>query len=407
MTSSVLVVGAGTAAAHVVSGLTDEGRRGQVTVVGDEPRAPYQRPPLSKDYLRGTLRADQLEVRARDFYDERGAELVVGDAVIDLGLRPDGTGVARTTSGRTIGYERLVLSTGAEPRRLELLTGMAGVHDLRTADDADRLRAQLGGGVRLVVLGAGFVGLEVAATARSLGCDVTVVEVADRVLGRVAGPVVAEHVAAHHVQRGIALRTGVTAVGARRRGSRIAGVELSDGSLLDADVVVVGIGATPRTELASAAGLVCAGGVVVDGRAVASDGVTLAVGDCAVGSDGVRVESVDNATQGAAVAVATLLGRARPARTAPWFWSDQGDLKLQIVGVPGAADTRVVRRSPDGARLACVCYRDGVVVAAEVVNAPADFVALRKAVAAGMFLDPALVADPDTRLGRLVAAVPA
>lgn len=407
MKSSVLVVGAGLAAAHVVSGLTDGGWRGSVTVIGDESRAPYQRPPLSKDYLRGTMRGDQLDVRARDFYDERGAELVLGDAVVDLGLRSDGTGVARTASGSTVGYERLVLSTGARPRRLGMFAGMTGVHDLRTADDADRLRATLGAGVRVVVLGAGFVGLEVAATAHALGCDVTVIEAGPRVLGRVAGPVVAEHVAAHHVERGVALRTGVTAVAARSRGGHVAQVELSDGSLLDADVVLVGIGAEPRVQLAAAAGLECARGVLVDGRAVTSDGTTLAVGDCAVGRDGVRFESVDNAIQGAAAAVATLLGRSAPSRTAPWFWSDQGDLKLQMVGVLAADDSRIVRRSPDGAKLACVYYREGRIAAAEVVNAPADFVALRKAVAVGMSLDPTMVADPETRLARLVAAVPA
>lgn len=403
MNESLLVVGAGLAAAHVVSGLVDGGYDGSITVVGDEPRAPYQRPPLSKDYLRGAMRADQLEVRASDFYEERGADLILGDAVVDLGLRVDGTGLARTASGRTVGYDRLVLCTGAEPRRLPMLAGLTGVHDLRTAEDADRLRAALVGGARLVVLGGGFVGLEVAATARLLGCDVTVVEAGDRLLGRVVGPVVAEHVVAHHRARGIVVRTGLTAVGAPGVGR----LELSDGSFLEADVVVVGIGAEPRVRLALDAGLECAGGVLVDAGCTASDGVTLAVGDCAVERNGVRLESVDNATQGAAAVVAALLGRPAPARSAPWFWSDQGDLKLQIVGAPAADDTRVVRRSPDGARLACVYYRHGRIAAAEVVNAPADFVALRKAVALGLSLDPALVADPETRLGRLVAAVPA
>jgi 3-phenylpropionate/trans-cinnamate dioxygenase ferredoxin reductase subunit len=400
----ILVVGAGLAAAQVVSGLREAGWDGELTVVGDEGRAPYHRPPLSKGYLKGTVPADQLDLRAQDFYADRSVTLVVGERVLDLGLRSDGTGAARCGSRRVFDYDRVVLATGASPRSLPLLAGIHGVHDLRSAEDADRLRAELCPGARVVVLGAGFVGLEVAATARQLGCAVTVVEAGPQALGRIAGPVVADHVVAHHRARGIGVRTGVQATAVGTTGGRISSLELDDGTTMGVDVVVVGIGAQPRVALAEAAGLVCAAGVVVDGAARASDGVTLAVGDCAVGPTPVRLESVDYATQGAAAAVATILGTPPPAPAPPWFWSDQGDLKLQIAGLWNPGDECVVRRSPDSKKLACVYFRRDQVMAAEVVDSPAEFVALRRAVAAQSQLDRDAVADPEVRLGPLVSA---
>ena len=404
----ILVVGAGLAAAQVVSGLREAGWDGELTVVGDEGRAPYHRPPLSKGYLKGVVSAEQLDLRARDFYAGRQVALVVDERVVDLGLHTDGSGTARCNSGRVVDYDRVVLATGASPRSLALLDGVDGVHDLRSAKDADRLRGELRSQARVAVLGAGFVGLEVAATARQLGCEVTVLEAGSQVLGRVVGPVVADHVSAHHRARGIEVRTGVQATAVGSTGGRVSSLELDDGTVLGVDVVVVGIGAEPRVSLAEAAGLMCAAGVVVDEGARTSDGVTLAVGDCAVGPTPVRLESVDYATQGAAAAVASILGTPPPPPAPPWFWSDQGDLKLQIVGLWNPEDECVVRRSPDGAKLACVYYRAGRVVAAEVVDSPAEFVALRRAVAARSRLDRGAVSDPAVRLGPLVSgSIPA
>ena len=407
----VLVVGAGLAAAQLVSGLRDLGWDGELTVVGDEERAPYHRPPLSKAYLKGALPSEQLDLRAPGFYRDRGVGLVLGDQVVDLGLGPSGGGTARCSSGRLLAYDRVVLATGAAPRRLPFLSGLQGVHDLRSVADAERLREELRPGARVVVLGAGFVGLEVAATARALACAVTVVETGDRVLGRVAGPEVAAHVTAHHRDLGIDILLGMQARHACSEAGRITGVALSDSTLIEADVVVVGIGAEPRVALAADAGLRCAGGIVVDAAARASDGITLAIGDCAVGPDrspggdpaeSLRLESVDHATQGAAAAAATIAGTEAPVPTPPWFWSDQGDLKLQVVGVAQPDDERVVRR--DGARLVCAHYRGGRLVAGEAVDSPADFMALRKAVTAGVDLPPDAVADPSVRLARLMSA---
>lgn len=403
------MLGAGHAADQLVHQLHDHGWRAPVTVVGDEPHPPYHRPPLSKDYLAGSMGADRLPLRAEDFYASRDARLLLGSGVLDLGLRPDGTGAATLGSGERVDYERLVLATGASARTVPSLEGLAGVLVLRTRADADLLRDAIRPGARVVVVGAGFVGLEVAATAVSLGAEVRVLEAADRVLSRVVGPLVSAHVEAHHRAAGTEVLTGRTVIGAESVDGRVVAVDLSDGSRLPADVVVVGIGGVPRDELAAAAGLECRGGVLVDAGATASDGRTLAIGDCATapdpspGAEGAahRHESIDNAAATAAMAARTLLGLPPVRRSAPWAWSDQGDLKVQVVGT-WRSDEPVVRHSPDGRKLAVIHLLGTRVAAAEVVGAPADFAALRQAVDARVDLDPRDLVDPSVRLAGLV-----
>ncbi|NLT31082.1 MAG: FAD-dependent oxidoreductase [Propionibacterium sp.] len=406
----LLVVGAGQAAADLVTGLVEAGYPGRITVVGAEPHPPYQRPPLSKGYLDDGVA--EVTLRAEHYYAEHGVHMMLGDPVVALTPGRDGSGTARCASGGVVEYDRLVLATGAVPRRPAELDGVAGVHVLRTIEDADGLRPELRPGRHLVVLGAGFVGLEVAAAARGLGCTVTVVEVADRILGRVLDPVLAEHVAGLHRADGITVHTGRTVAEWLIADGRVRGVRLGDGTEIGLDVLVLGIGAAPCTGPARSLGLRCDPGVLVDAGQVASDGHTLAIGDCADGPDRspagdptrrVRLESVDHAASSARVAVATLLGREVPAVPPPWFWSDQGRVRIQVVGLPRPGDRAVLRRPGDADALVVGHFRHGQLVAVGAVNAPGDFMGLRKALTHRVPITPDELRDPQLRPAKLVA----
>lgn len=413
----VLVVGAGQAAVQLASSLRDGGYEGPVTLVGEEDHPPYQRPPLSKTYLKAMAAPDSLSFRAPAYYSERGITLVAGDRVDRLEIGPRGTGAARCASGKTLSFGRVVLATGARARTL-VLDGLdvAGVHHLREVSDAHALRADLETAIDVVVLGGGFVGLEVAATARLLGKNVTVVEAGPCLLGRAVGPVTARHIQAAHEMSGMRVLLGTTAVRLLSDSRRVTGVELSTGMKVAAQLVVVGVGATPRTELAESAGLLCRDGVVVDELARSSDGFTLAIGDCAnvpnpmEGGDPsarVRLESVDSAVEQAVTAAATLLGRSSPYRSVPWFWSDQGELKLQIAGLITGAEECVVRRYGDARKHSAFYYREGRMVAVEAVNASADVMLARRALAEGLSFDRESTADPEVPLKSLLRRVPA
>jgi 3-phenylpropionate/trans-cinnamate dioxygenase ferredoxin reductase subunit len=411
--AGLLVVGAGQAAVELVSNLLAGGWSSPITVVGDETVPPYQRPPLSKGIISGATDEALLPLRSPQYFVEHGVSLVLGEHVEDLRTADDGSGWATCRSGRRLPYDRVVLALGSSPRDLPGCDGLAGVFRLHTVDDARALRPHLSTGRRVVVLGAGFVGLEVAATARKLGCRVTVVEMGPRVLGRVAGEATAAHVATFHQRRGIDIRLGTVAQSLREVDGQVRAVELSDGTECPADVVLVAVGAVPNTELAERAGLMCRGGIVVDESCRTSDVVTLAIGDCAIAPEPnagahrgalVRLESVDNAVRHGQVAARTLFGEAPGPGVPPWFWSDQGDLKLQIAGLVRPEDVCVVRRDPDGERLLCVYYRDGVMVGVEAVGSPADFMALRKALGAGVSPDPEAIRDHAVNLRSLLRA---
>ena len=414
--AGVLVVGAGQAAVQLASSLRDGGYDRPVTLVGEEEHPPYQRPPLSKAYLKAMATPDSLSFRAPDYYGERGITLIAGDRVDGLEIGPRGAGVATCASGRTLSFGRVVLATGARARTLPLDgLDVAGVHHLREVTDAHALRVDLEMATDVVVLGGGFVGLEVAATARLLGKNVTVVEAGPSLLGRAVGPVTARHIQVAHEATGVRVLLGTTAVRLLSDGQAVAGVELSTGTTVPAQLVVVGVGATPRTELAEAAGLLCRDGVVVDELARCSDGSSLAIGDCAnvpnptAGGDPsarVRLESVDSAVEQAVTAAATLLGRTSPYRTVPWFWSDQGELKLQIAGLITGAEECVVRRYGDARKHSAFYYRQGRMVAVEAVNAPADVIAARRALAEGLSFDPESTADPEVPLKSLLCRAP-
>jgi 3-phenylpropionate/trans-cinnamate dioxygenase ferredoxin reductase subunit len=410
--STLLVIGAGHAAVQLVSALREGGYDQPVTLVGDENHLPYQRPTLSKSFLNDDADVELQLLRAASFYRDNAVQLITGERVAHVDLQPAGNGTAHCRSGRELGFGRLVLATGARARSLVLPGASAdGVHVLRDVDDAAGLRADLATAEDVVVLGAGFIGLEVAATVRAQGKRVTVVEAAAALLGRSVGTHTAEHVRRWHRGAGISFRLSAVATRIVARGGRVSGVELDDGSVLPAQVVVVGVGAQPRTRLAEQAGLQCADGVLVDTGCRASDGVTLAIGDCARAPDAspqagpgatLRLESVDSADEQAKAAAATILGRAHQPRAVPWFWSDQGSLKVQVAGLRAADDVAVVRDYGDGRRLTTLYYRADRLVAAETVNAPADALLVRRELEQGRSLPRALAQDPGRPVKELI-----
>jgi 3-phenylpropionate/trans-cinnamate dioxygenase ferredoxin reductase subunit len=421
---TTLIVGACQAGVQLAATLRDLGDTDAIVMIGEEAHRPYQRPPLSKGWLKGELEPDDVILRTRQWFDDRDIDLIAGDRVVTIHREPGGSGVAHTLGGRQIPFTRLALTTGASVRRLTLPgTDYRGVHYLRDADDAISLGPALAepGARRVVVIGGGFIGLEAAAAARQLGKDVTLVEGTGRLIGRVVAEPTSDFYLAAHRRRGtdvvlgarIARILGEDASAAGRRGS-VTGVELDDGRVIPADLVVIGIGVIPRVELAVQLGLDVEGGIVVDDACRASDGRTVAAGDCAImpnpypsGLGGrVRIESVNNALEQAKIAAASLLGIDASYSTMPWFWSDQADLKLQIAGLSAGYDAVVVRGDPDTERFAVLYYRDDRLIAADCVNQPAEFLAIKHALAKGQTIPPHAAADTTVRLKQSVVDAP-
>ncbi|MGW5432765.1 NAD(P)/FAD-dependent oxidoreductase [Streptomyces sp. NPDC004059] len=413
--NGTLIIGASQAGLQLAVSLRQLGDTAPITLVGEEPHPPYQRPALSKEFLTARTEFDALAFRDPSYYADAGIRLVCGERVGELAFAssgPPGSGVAGTTYGRELPFDRLALTVGAAPRRL-ILPGsdLDGICYLRDHADAAGLRSRLARAVSAVVVGGGFIGLEVAAAARALGVSVTVVEAADRLMGRAVAPLVSEFYRQAHQRRGVDVRLHAAVSGFEGEGGRVTGVRLSDGMLLPADLVLVGVGVVPRTELAEQMGLECDGGIVVDARCRTSDPTVVAAGDCTVrphpmtGEGRVRLESVQNAVAQAQTAAATLLGRAdsgdgTPA--VPWFWSFQGDLKLQIAGLAAGYDAYVVRGNPDDERFSVLYYRRDRLVAIDAVNCPADYMAVRKALAVGVDIAAHRAGDTGTPLKALV-----
>ncbi|MBF6387726.1 NAD(P)/FAD-dependent oxidoreductase [Nocardia farcinica] len=406
---SVVVVGASHAGVHLADRLRALGYRGEITLISHEPHLPYQRPPLSKAWLKGTATAESVLLRDPAHYPDQRIELLTGTRVVRVERTTDGVAVTLRADGREWSrrFDRLVLATGARARRPALPgADHPDALVLRDLDHARALAERVPAGP-IAVIGGGFIGLEVAATARALGVEVTVVEAGERLLGRAVGAGTAETLLAAHraMATEVVLAAMPTAIVHDDTGIRA--VRLADGREIAAGTVLIGIGAQPRVELAEQLGLDCAGGVVVDERCLASDGWTLAIGDCTtqVSPAGrhYRLESVDNAVEQANTAAAVLLGEPLPPRPTPWFWSDQGDHKLQIVGLTGGHDAVLVRVDPDRPRKRVALYfAEEVLIAAECLNAPADFVALRTALSRGRRPGPDELSDPAIPLKKLL-----
>ncbi|GAA5113352.1 NAD(P)/FAD-dependent oxidoreductase [Pseudonocardia adelaidensis] len=393
----VVVIGAGHAGVQAADALRAGGHDGPIILVGDEPVLPYQRPPLSKEHLAPGGTAAPLPLRAERFFTDRRIELRTGVTATAL----DRT--ARNVlldDGAALPYDVLVLATGAA-NRVPAVPGadLAGIHALRTLGDAQELRAGLSRARSVLVVGGGFVGLEVAAAARAHGQAVTVLEAADRPLARALSREAACHVAEAHRRAGTDLRLGEGVAAFTGRRGRVTGAVSSAGTDYRADLVLVGTGVVPRTALAAGAGLPVADGIVVDECLRTPDPAIYAVGDCASHPSGhtgtrIRLESVQNATgQGRHVAAA-ILGDARPYDDVPWFWSHQGALKLQIAGVRLPGDEDVLSGDPAAGRFSVCCFRDGRLVAVESLNRPTDHMAARRLLAAGRSPDPGQLRDP-------------
>jgi 3-phenylpropionate/trans-cinnamate dioxygenase ferredoxin reductase component len=397
----VVVVGGGHGGAALVALLRQGGHTGEIVLVGDEPDHPYQRPPLSKKFTSGEL---EQPIRPREFYAEQQVTVRCGERV--TGLDPAARELT-TDAGDTLGYDVLVLATGARPRPLPVPgADLAGVAALRTLADARTVRDWLSERRKLVIVGAGYIGLEVAAVAAAAGVPVTVLEREERVLNRVASVELSVIMTSAHGTHGVDIRVGAVVDGLVGDGA-VSAVALGSGETVPADGVLVGIGAIPNAELAEAAGLECAGGVVVDEAARTSDPAILAIGDVTVRPvDGVgrmRLESIPSATEQARQAVATILGTPPPAPELPWFWSDQLNLKLKIAGVVRPGRQVVLRGDAAAGRFGLFHLEEGRVRAVETANSPADFMAGKRLITAGTVVDPVRLADPAVSLKELAA----
>lgn len=406
----LVIVGASHASAQLCASLRQEGWTGCIELIGSEASLPYQRPPLSKAYLSGASGLDELLIRKPDFYaKQRVAFRHARVASVSPAARE-----IRLSDGEVVGYDRLVLCTGARPRRLSIPgADLDGVHYLRDVEDIDAIRTGLRTAERVVIIGAGYIGLETAASLRSLGVEVTVVETASRVLERVTAPEVSRFYDRVHREEGVDLRTGTGVVALEGTG-RVEGVHLADGTVLPADLVIVGIGVLPRSELAEAAGLKVSNGIDIDANGRTSDPDIFAAGDCANYVDQrygarLRIESVPSAVEQAKTIAATICGKERVISALPWFWSDQYDLKLQIAGLSAGFDEIVMRGDAAvGRDFTCFYLSGGQIIAADCVNRPQDFAFSKRAIVDGLRLDRDVLADPAIPLAPLLkAALPA
>ncbi|MEM0984606.1 MAG: FAD-dependent oxidoreductase [Pseudomonadota bacterium] len=403
----IVVVGGGQAAAQTLASLRQWGFAGKLVLIGDEKALPYQRPPLSKAYLKGELAGERLYFKPQEWYEDQGVDVHLGfeATAIDRSAR-----TVTASDGTAHAYDALMLATGSRPRALPIEgAGLGGVHDLRSLADVDRLRPEMSEGRKIAIIGAGYIGLETAAVARQLGLDVTVLEMADRVLARVTSPMMSAFYEALHKSRGVRILTGARARKIMDDGhGQVAGVELSDGSEIDADIVLAGIGIVPNVELAADAGIACDDGILVDRDARTNDPRVFAAGDCArrplVHSGGVgRLESVHNAIEQGKLAAAAILGRPRPPEDVPWFWSDQYDVKLQIAGLSDGHDQVVVRGDPEQQKFAAFYLQDGHVIAVDAVNAPPEFLASKKLIQMRARLVPSELSDMSMSMKEIAA----
>jgi 3-phenylpropionate/trans-cinnamate dioxygenase ferredoxin reductase component len=383
MISTILIIGGGQAGAQAIDTLRREGFNGRLVLIGDEPQLPYQRPPLSKNYLCGDMAAERLLFRHQAFYDEHRIELKLGRQAVRLDAAARQVELA---GGEILAYDRLLLCLGAESRRLTCPGAtLAGVHYLRALADVAPIQTGFKPQARVVIIGGGYIGLETAATCRKMGCEVTVLEMADRIMNRVVAPSVSQYFAAEHRSHGVNILCDMRVIRLEGR-ERVERVVCADGNSHEADLVIVGVGAVATTELARTAGLACDNGIVVDEYCRTSDAAIYAAGDCTNHPSPhfgrrIRLESVDNAFEQAKTAALNMLDRPVAHDRVPWFWSDQFDNKLLIVGLSQDYDRQVLRGDP-ASRSFSVCYLKGSeLLAVEAVNHSKDYMAARKLIA--------------------------
>jgi 3-phenylpropionate/trans-cinnamate dioxygenase ferredoxin reductase subunit len=400
MISTIAILGGGQAGAQAIDTLRREGFAGRLVLIGNEPHLPYQRPPLSKQFLAGEMAADRLPFRHQTFYDQHRVELKLGTPATRIEPAAQRVSLA---DGQQVHYDRLLLCSGARSRELGSPgADLPGVHYLRGIADVNALRDRIVRGARVVIIGGGYIGLETAATARKLGCAVTVLEMADRVMNRVVASSVSEYFAHEHRTQGIKIICGARVM--RLEGTRsVERVVCTDGNSYEADLLIVGVGAVPNAELAAAADLACDNGIVVDEHCRTSHPSIFAAGDCANQPSlrfemRVRLESVDNAFEQGKSAALNMLDRPTVHDRIPWFWSDQFDNKMLIVGLSQGFDQQVLRGDP-ATRSFSVCYLKGAeLIAIEAINHSKDYMAARKLIGARVRPHIGKLADPNVAL---------
>lgn len=399
--AGMVIIGAGHAAGQAAASLRQEKYTGPITLIGDEAHVPYQRPPLSKAYLSGSQEVERVYLRAEKFYNEKDIDLRLSTraTVIDRNAK-----TVELEGGEKIDYDKLLISTGSRPRKLSIPgSDLSGIHYLRTIEDVDGIRASMSEGANLVIVGGGYIGLEVAAVGKELGLNVDVLEMEERILQRVTTPTMSTYYDALHRGRGVNIHTntGVTGFSGNGKVEKV----LCGDTEFDADLVIVGIGIIPNIELAEAAGLHCDNGIVVDDHCQTSDPDIYAAGDCtnhpnALLNRRLRLESVPNAMDQARTSAANMLGGDKSYAAIPWFWSDQYELKLQMVGFSADGNREVLRGDMASNQFAVFYLNDSTVVAADAVNSPKEFMLCKQLV--GKSVDADVLSDPAADLKSLI-----
>jgi 3-phenylpropionate/trans-cinnamate dioxygenase ferredoxin reductase subunit len=405
----VLVIGTGQAACQVAASLREQGFAGRIRLIGDEPGLPYQRPPLSKAYLVGKSDRDALNLRSGGFFNQHAIEITTEQRAVRIDRAHR---LVHLANNDVLPYGHLVLATGSRNRTLPIPgADLDGVLQLRSATDAEALRLRLHGIKTLVIVGAGFIGLEIAAVATSLGVKVTVLEASSRPMSRTLSVPMSDFFLAAHETNGVEFHFDAAVTRINGDDGRATSVETADGTVFPADLVLVSVGVVANAELASAAGLDVDNGIVVDEHLLTADPAISAIGDCAAypqafaGGARCRLESVQNAVDHARCVAARLTGKPHPYRAVPWFWSDQGPLKLQIAGMPAPHDQCVVRGDPSSGAFSAFCFRDGRLAGVESVNKPADHMVARRLLASAAALTPAEAGDTSLDLKARASAV--
>ncbi|KIC45107.1 pyridine nucleotide-disulfide oxidoreductase [Ruegeria sp. ANG-S4] len=402
--SHIVVIGAGQAGSSLVGRLRKDGFDGDITLIGAEPHLPYQRPPLSKAYLLGEMELERLFLRPESFYTENNITLRLGQRVSAI----DPQAKTVTVGDDVISYDELALTTGSDPRRLPAAIGgdLDGVHVVRDLAHVDDMGPFVTEGARALIVGGGYIGLEAAAVCAKRGVKVTLVEMADRILQRVAAPETSDYFRNLHSEYGADIREGVGLDRLVGEGGKVVGAVLTDGTELEVDLVVVGVGIAPATELAEMAGLELDNGIKTDAHGRTSDPSIWAAGDCASfphRGDRIRLESVPNAIDQAEVVAQNMLGAAKDYVATPWFWSDQYDVKLQIAGLNTGYD-RVVTRKGEGQTVSFWYYRGDKLIAVDAMNDPRAYMVGKRLIESGKTADPAIVADAQADLKPLLKA---
>ena len=399
--SHIVVIGAGQAGVALAAKLRSAGHEGAITVIGEEAAPPYQRPPLSKAYLMGEMAEERLYLRSAEFYESQKITLRLGQKVLAI----DAVAKTVTVGDDTLLYDYLALTTGSIPRTLPAAIGgdLGGVYTVRSLADVDAMRPEFVAGRRVVIIGGGYIGLEAAAVAAKLGLDVTVVEMASRILQRVAAPETSDHFRSLHTAHGVKILEGVGLDRLLGEG-RVNGARLTDGRELPADFVIAGVGIVPATALAELAGVEIENGIKTDAHGRTSDPFIWSAGDCASfpwQGGRLRLESVQNAIDQAELVAENMLGAGKEYVPTPWFWSDQFDCKLQIAGLNTGYDS-ITTRGPEGDAVSFWYYKGDQLLAIDAMNDPRAYMVGKRLLEMGRTVDPAAIRNPETVLKALL-----